>query len=90
MTLVGVDGHEVAVAAVDEDGTFHLEPHEAGTFQLVARADGHPPEVGWVAVPASGEVVRDVALGDAVAGRGLSRPAGGTQPSVQRAGGGAW
>ena len=63
VTLVGADGHEVAVAAVDEDGTFHLEPHEAGTFQLVARADGHPPEVGWVAVPASGEVVRDVALG---------------------------
>ena len=63
VTLVGHDGHEVAVAAVDEDGTFHLAPQEAGTFQLVTRAEGHRPEVGWVAVPAAGEVVRDVALG---------------------------
>ena len=78
VTLVGADGHEVAVAAVDEDGTFHLEPHEAGTFQLVARADGHPPEVGWVAVPASGEVVRDVALGTRTSAADSSRPSGGT------------
>ena len=52
-----------AVAAVDGTGLPPARRTGAGTFQLVARADGHPPEVGWVAVPASGEVVRDVALG---------------------------
>jgi len=62
VTLVGRDGHEAAVAAVDEDGRFLLVAHGPGTFQLVARADGHRPDVGWVAVPSTGEVVRDVAL----------------------------
>jgi EmrB/QacA subfamily drug resistance transporter len=74
VTLVGRDGHEAAVAAAGDDGRFRLAPHEAGTFQLVARADGHRPDVGWIAVPATGEVIRDVALGTLDSPHGVRLP----------------
>ncbi|WP_433783993.1 MFS transporter [Actinomycetospora sp. CA-101289] len=62
LTLVGRDGREVAVATADTDGAFRLLPADAGTFQLLARADEHHPEVAWVDLPSAGDVVRDVVL----------------------------
>nr|WP_279536764.1 carboxypeptidase-like regulatory domain-containing protein [Actinomycetospora succinea] len=63
LTLVDPDGREAATAAADDDGAFRLDPAGPGRFQLVTRADGHPPTVAWVDVPHGGRAVRDVVLG---------------------------
>ncbi|MDF2978547.1 MAG: hypothetical protein K0S40_3275 [Actinomycetospora sp.] len=62
LTLVGRDGREVAVATADGDGAFRLVPTDPGTFQLLARAEQHHPEIAWVDLPSAGRVTRDVVL----------------------------
>jgi EmrB/QacA subfamily drug resistance transporter len=65
LTLVGRDGREAAVATTGDDGSFRLDPGDGGTFQLVAHAGRHRPEVTWVEVPVAGGAARDVVLHDA-------------------------
>ncbi|MEV5827845.1 carboxypeptidase-like regulatory domain-containing protein [Spirillospora sp. NPDC052242] len=79
VTLISQAGRQVGRAVAHRDGAYALTAPEAGSYVLIASADGHQPQAASIAV-GDGPVAHDVLLGGTSGLSGIVRSAHGGAP----------